>query len=106
MRKPAFCICENKAAVQLCGNRTADQRLCFRFTYSTIPFFLNPKFQALAIFCDCTAWFVSDQVRNPEDRFSHNEAHCISVLALSLTEYDVTNQLTGPQDPSQLATDS
>ena len=31
MRKPAFCICENKDADQLCGNHTADQRLCFRY---------------------------------------------------------------------------
>ena len=30
MRKPAFCICENKDAYQLCRNREADQRLCFR----------------------------------------------------------------------------
>ena len=37
MRKPAFCICENKDADQLCGNRTADQRLCFRYIDSTIP---------------------------------------------------------------------
>ena len=37
MRKPDFCICENKAADQPCGNRTADQRLCFRYTDSTIP---------------------------------------------------------------------
>ena len=37
MRKPAFCICENKDADQLCGNRKADQRLCFRCTDSTIP---------------------------------------------------------------------
>ena len=37
MRKPAFCICENKDADQLRGNREADQRLCFRSTYSTIP---------------------------------------------------------------------
>ena len=29
MRKPAFCICENKDADQLCGNRTADQRFVF-----------------------------------------------------------------------------
>ena len=29
MRKPDFCICENKDADQLCGDRTADQRLCF-----------------------------------------------------------------------------
>ena len=26
----------------------------------------------LAIFCGCTAWFVSDMVRNPEDRLSHD----------------------------------
>ena len=37
MRKPAFRICENKDADQLCGERTADQRLCFRYTDSTIP---------------------------------------------------------------------
>ena len=29
VRKPAFCICENKAADQLRGNREAEQRLCF-----------------------------------------------------------------------------
>ena len=29
MRKPVFCICENKDADQLRGNREADQRLCF-----------------------------------------------------------------------------
>ena len=37
MRKPAFCICENKDADQLRGNREADQRLCFHYTDSTIP---------------------------------------------------------------------
>ena len=36
MRKPTFCICENKGADQLRGNREADQRLCFRYTGSTI----------------------------------------------------------------------
>ena len=36
MRKPDFCICENKAADQLCGNRTADQRLCFYHMGSAI----------------------------------------------------------------------
>ena len=50
-----FCICENKDADQLRGNREADQRLCFRYTDRTR--------------------FVSDLVGNPEDRFSHNEAH-------------------------------
>ena len=37
MRKPDFCICENKDADQLRGNHEADQRLCFRYTDSTIP---------------------------------------------------------------------
>ena len=78
MRKPDFCICENKDADQLRGNSEADQRLCFRYTDSTIP--LLPKiyiFKPLAILCGCTAWFVSDLVGNPEDRFSQNEAHMI-----------------------------
>ena len=65
MRKPAFCICENKDADQLRGNREADQRLSFRHT----------DFKPLAIFCGCTARFVWDLVGNPEDRFSQNEAH-------------------------------
>ena len=43
VRKPAFCICENKDADQLRGNREADQRLCFRYTDSTIS--LLPKYE-------------------------------------------------------------
>ena len=39
MRKPAFCICENKDADQLRGARKADQRLCFRYIDGTIPLF-------------------------------------------------------------------
>ena len=37
MRKPDFCLCENKDADQQRSNCAADQRLCFRFTYSSIP---------------------------------------------------------------------
>ena len=37
MGKPAFCICENKDADQLRGDRKAGQRLCFRYLDSTIP---------------------------------------------------------------------
>ena len=75
MRKPAFCICQNKDADQLCGNHTADQRLCFRYIDSTIPLLPKSKnSKPLAIFCGCTARFVLDLVGNPEDRFSHNEA--------------------------------
>ena len=41
MRKLVICICENKDADQLHGDREADQRLCFRYRDSTIP--LPPK---------------------------------------------------------------
>ena len=36
MGKLTICIGENKGADQLRGNREADQRLCFRYTDSTI----------------------------------------------------------------------
>ena len=37
VRKPTICIGENKGADQLLGNREADQRLCFRYSDSTVP---------------------------------------------------------------------
>ena len=43
MRKPTTCICENKDANQLHGNRKADHRLCFRYTDSTIPLVSKSK---------------------------------------------------------------
>ena len=39
--KTGFLYMQNKDADQLRGNREADQRLCFRYTDSTIP--LLPK---------------------------------------------------------------
>ena len=48
MRKPAFCVCENKDADQLRGNREADQRLCFRYKDSTIP--LLPKSEISSLY--------------------------------------------------------
>ena len=53
MRNPTFCICENKDADLLHGNREADQRLCFRYIDRAIPLLSKSE---------CTAWFVSDQV--------------------------------------------
>ena len=47
MRKPGFCICENKDADQLRGDREADQRLCFRYTDSTIPLLLESEISSL-----------------------------------------------------------
>ena len=41
-------ICENKDADQLRGNRGADQRLCFRYSDSTIP--LLPKSEISSLY--------------------------------------------------------
>ena len=43
MGNPTICIGENKDADQLRGNREADQRLCFRYSDSTIPFLLKSE---------------------------------------------------------------
>ena len=48
MRKPDICICENKDADQLPGNREADQRLCFRHADSAIP--LLPKSEISSLY--------------------------------------------------------
>ena len=64
MGKPTICIGENKDADQLRGNREADQRLCFRFSDSTIPLLLKSEISRLALFCDCTDRFVSDLFEN------------------------------------------
>ena len=41
MGKPTICIGENKGAYQLRSNCEADQRLCFRYSDSTIPLLLK-----------------------------------------------------------------
>ena len=64
LRKPDFCVCENKGADQLRGNRKADQRLCFRYTNSTIPLLPKPG-------------------RKSKDRFSDLAAHIIISIILS-----------------------
>ena len=59
-----FCICE-KDADQLRGNREADQRLCFRYTDSTLP--LLPKSEIDSLYHSSVVvqpGFLSDQVGN------------------------------------------
>ena len=75
MRKPAFCIWENKSAGQLHGNHTADQHLCFCYMDSTIPLLLKTKISSL---------YPSLAVGpgNPEDRFSPNAAQVRPTIPL------------------------
>ena len=69
VRKPDFCLCENKVAAKLISAFVFATRIV------QFLFFLNPKFQLLAHFCDCTGRFVSDLGGHPEDRFSRVLAH-------------------------------
>ena len=73
MKKSTLYICENKKTQISCA---ADQRLCFRFTDSTIHFSSKIwNFKLLAFFRDCRDWLVSYLVGNPEDQFSCKVAH-------------------------------
>ena len=84
MRKPAFCICENKDADQLRGNHEGDQRLCFRYTDSTIPLHFKSEISSLLPSSVaarpglCGTWSETQK-----DRFSHNEAKIYPYINLN-----------------------
>ena len=75
MGKPAFCLCKKRC--RSASRMTA--KLISAFVFATR--IVNPStstiqnFKPLAIFCGCTARFVSDLVRNPKGRFSCDTAY-------------------------------
>ena len=89
MGKPKICIGENKGADQLRGNREADQRLCFRYSDSTIPSLLNSKISSSLLLsvtvqvglcrtCSGTTLLVfprGGSYQRKKDRFSHTHTH-------------------------------
>ena len=75
----SFAYAKTKTQISFGGDREADQRLCFATWIVQSLCFLNP-ISSLAIFCGCTARFVSDLVGNPEDRFSDVAAHMSHVM--------------------------
>ena len=54
VRKPTLYICKNKGTDQLRDDSSLNQRLCLS-TYRT-----SPNFKPLAIFCGCTARYMSE----------------------------------------------
>ena len=96
MRKPAFCICENKDADQLRGNREADQRLCFRYKDSTIP--LLPKSEISSLYLSsvavqpgfCRTWsetpktgFLTTRLICKEHVYHNNKMHTLHAPLVS-----------------------
>ena len=76
MRKPAFCICENNGADQLCGNEQLISASDFATYVEQLSYVQNLKF--LVIFCGCIARFVSDMVGTAIYRFSCNAVHTLA----------------------------
>ena len=82
MRKPTICLCENKDADQMCSSKCiADQRQCSFHTDSTN----TQSFKLLALCCDCTAWFVSDLVGNPNCWFLMHMLNYVTILLNMVT---------------------
>ena len=92
MRKPAFCICENKDADQLRSNREADQRLCFRYIDSAIALLskseissLQPSSVAVQPGLCLTGW-------KPECWFSDDAGQMFLISLCIHTQFDQQQQ--------------
>ena len=86
MGKPTICICENKDADQLRGNREADQRLCIRVTRIVqFLYFLNPKVPVSShLLCLYNPVCVRP-VQKPHYWFSNEAAHLYTFGAVTIT---------------------
>ena len=96
MGNPTICIGENKGADQLCGNREADQRLCFCFTDSSIPLLSKSKFPVSSHLLCLYRPVCVRPVRKPHCWFSHEEAQLLqtagNVIQIACNEI-ITNCL-------------
>ena len=79
MRKPSLAICEQQRRRSAYASMQSDQHLCLLPGWYNISSFYVRNFKPLGSFCGCAGWFESYMVENPEDRFSSDEAHMITV---------------------------
>ena len=88
MRKPTFCICENKDPDQLRGTAKLISAFVFATRIVQSLFFLNPKFQISShLLWLCSSVCVGPG-RKPDNWFSHDAAHMsASVLCFSVHLY-------------------
>ena len=70
MGKPTICIGENKGASQFRSNCEADQRLCFRYSDSTIPQASSSFLCLYRLVCVRPVW-------KPHRWFSHEVAELL-----------------------------
>ena len=82
MRKPAFCICENKDADQLRGDREADQRLLFATRIEQSLYFLHLKFQSSSHFLWLSSLVCIGPGRKPRRPFFSERGSIAFVIQL------------------------
>ena len=75
MRKPTFCICENKDA-------EADQRLCFRYIDGTIPLLSKSKISSLQPSSVAVQPGLSRTWSETRTLISHDAAHMMMMIVL------------------------
>ena len=79
MRKTVLAICEQQSCRSACASAQSDQHLCCSLPrYCNRSSFYMRNLKPPPSFCSCAGRFVSYLVGNPEDRFSHDEAHLSS----------------------------
>ena len=86
LRKPDFCLCENKGADQLRSNCKADHAFVFAKWIVQFSSTYSQNFKHLACLCDCTAQFVSHLVGNPKDLLSRDVAHLLESHSSSIAK--------------------
>ena len=75
---------QRRRSAQLRGNREADQRLCFRYSDSTIPLLLN--FEISSFYPAYLTVQPVRPVRKPHCWFSHEVAHILSKAGVIFLE--------------------
>ena len=78
LRKPDFCLCENKGADQLRSNCEADHAFVFAIRIVLFIFFLNPKFQVSNHLLCLYRPVCVRPVRKPHCWFSHEAAQFVT----------------------------
>ena len=87
MRQPTICICENKDADQLRGNREADQRFCFRYIDSTIPLLSKSEISRLLLSSVAVQPGLSDQVGNQNIGFLMTRLKWLIIIYNQVSTY-------------------
>ena len=99
MRKAFFAYAKTKTQISFAVTAKLNSAFVIAIRMVHCLYYLNPKFKPLAILCGCKVRFVSGLIVNPEDRFSHIEAHLRTSDLASVLPSTYTRQTRDYQVP-------